>query len=645
MTVMIKARRQQQRMMGLPTIRCFLLVAFLSLKVLSHAQIPSPGIYELREGDNIFDAGYYARYIVNPGSFYKVIISPHKEASAYNVKYALIAIDTVHSNGLMKIALLRDTVSAKGKVLLQEAVVKPPPFYQQKPLLVQDFQIAGDSLTGLIKPGDYIESRMDVKGYWTFRQDQLAISKAPVRKNLSQYDSATHENSYGSIFTFEQGIFYSSNAWKAPYIDLRYTGSIERIPVYITPYPKGVSKTCLSKNEYYAIRRDSADWFFIDRIRVLAGTQRYHTIDGVREQSTQPAIVSGWVKKQDLVANRWVRQLQQSPAFRFEVSDTSASDDGYENAGQLDAVRIINKRTRQVQVILDIGATPDNSINNVVQVQDCNFDGYPDIWINFQNGGAGPNYTRNFYLYNPHNRQFEYSEELSDLPQVEVDSRAKRITSNWRDGAAHHGGEQYTFTHDTLTKTSYWDNYCRNEYFCTYTEGKQVGSNWQEKTHYQGIISDTAVIYPEPNDTAAASGMNVKTDWVDILGETPLWFHIEITDSNGHARKGWTKKTNMLPAVWLNFSAQTAQYSFSAATADSTSLAAVRVTDKRTGEVKQLIPIYTSPEYSDTFFETGDYNNDHLTDFRIATCYEQDQAIYDYYLFDSRNGLFKLLKK
>ncbi|HET8572913.1 MAG TPA: hypothetical protein VFL76_03490 [Edaphocola sp.] len=48
------------------------------------------------------------------------------------------------------------------------------------------------------------------------------------------------------------------------------------------------------------------------------------------------------------------------------------------------------------------------------------------------------------------------------MAQVSIDTESKTITSAFLDGAG-----TYTFLHDTLAQTAYWDNYCRGLFIVT----------------------------------------------------------------------------------------------------------------------------------------------------------------------------------
>lgn len=123
------------------------------------------------------------------------------------------------------------------------------------------------------------------------------------------------------------------------------------------------------------------------------------------------------------------------------------------------ALQIIDKRTGLlIQEILDIGGTHClASPEEFLSVEDANFDGYPDLKIPTSSGGAGPNSTENFYLYNQLTQQFEFNQELSDLTQVSIDPKHKWIQSDSRGSCCSHSSEFYRFVSGHLFMVASWD--------------------------------------------------------------------------------------------------------------------------------------------------------------------------------------------
>lgn len=346
---------------------------------------------------------------------------------------------------------------------------------------------------------------------------------------------------------------------------------------------------------------------------------------------------TGFAQKQDTSKYLWVKQKQQTKKFRFEVSGTD--DDNYSmSRGSVDALKIINKKTGAVQLLTHIYCEIEGSIDNdVVQVKDCNFDGYLDLMIYAHGGGAGPNYGYNFYLYNPQTEQFEYHKKLSDLSQVEVDSKTKTISSNWRASAGDHGGETYTFMADTLTEISGWTSHWFPTGFIVNNSGKLVHNQWKDSISFGTVIQDDSVpVFAKPNPHASTSGVLVKNNRLIICQETPLWFYVE--DENDQSISGWLKKTQLLPKEDLPYSAETKDYRFVAMTKDSTIVVGIKVIDKAMNKVIQIIPKYRGFEFSDDSFQVEEKNKGHLA-FHIKNTHF---GASEYYQFDKKKDLFEI---
>src|SRR5699024_9367948 len=243
----------------------------------------------------------------------------------------------------------------------------------------------------------------------------------------------------------------------------------------------------------------------------------------------------------------WVKQKQETPKYRFEVSG-SKKERGYGMYSMtVNAIKVINKKTGKVQILTHIG-TPTDALDDVVQVQDCNFDGYPDFWIFAHDGGAGPNYGDDFYLYHPESGKFEYNEQLSNLTQVAVDTKMKTITSEFRDGCCHHGGEAYTFKNGQLDTLSYWNRqFGYFGIFAEYSAGKKENGKWNDSTFYEvSPVGENTKIWAVPKVGAAVVKTLEADQIVAIHKEKPLWFYVTNTDY-GKSFKGWMKKRDVFP--------------------------------------------------------------------------------------------------
>lgn len=146
----------------------------------------------------------------------------------------------------------------------------------------------------------------------------------------------------------------------------------------------------------------------------------------------------------------WVRQSQDTKAYDFEV--------GFEKETPR-YVRVISHETgKTVQTLSDIdGEEWTDNKNEVLRVIDANFDSYLDIVVHGWSGGASPNNTDNYYLYNPKDEKFVFDKQLSELTQLYFDTKNKKISTEFRDGCCHHGGSIYRYINGALIEIANWD--------------------------------------------------------------------------------------------------------------------------------------------------------------------------------------------
>ncbi|MDB5876703.1 MAG: hypothetical protein JWQ41_117 [Variovorax sp.] len=122
------------------------------------------------------------------------------------------------------------------------------------------------------------------------------------------------------------------------------------------------------------------------------------------------------------------------------------------------AIRVFNRRSgallQEIQVV-DASATSQNP-NEIVSIIDANFDGQPDFFVPFWDGGGGPNYMDNYYLFNSAAGVFEIDAELSTLSEIFFNPNGK-ISFSYRSGCcADHGGT-YRFIGGKLKLVADWD--------------------------------------------------------------------------------------------------------------------------------------------------------------------------------------------
>lgn len=222
-----------------------------------------------------------------------------------------------------------------------------------------------------------------------------------------------------------------------PYRDVLYLKN--SVPVYTLPDRKSVRGN-IDGGSYVAVLNVNSDWYEVDSF-------------------SQDAISNhGWINRDDILKVRWIAQKAETRNFRFRVAFLPG-EDASESALPV-AIEVIDRKTdRRVQVIRDFYSDPMffAADNEVLQVVDANFDGHPDISIFGQSGGAGPNNTVNFFLFDRSTGQFVFDKELSNLPQISIDPNTRTINSAQRDGCCRHSADTYRYRGKTLMLVANWD--------------------------------------------------------------------------------------------------------------------------------------------------------------------------------------------
>lgn len=159
----------------------------------------------------------------------------------------------------------------------------------------------------------------------------------------------------------------------------------------------------------------------------------------------------------DSARGRWVGQKSTTKALRFRLRVLTAGA-GSDTKFAAEELQVIDRQTgRVLQAIDDIDGTGMyTEADRLLKVADANFDRHPDIVIAAADGGAGPNNTDYFYIYNPRRKRFEFDEELSSLTQVTI-NRNGTITSASRGSCCSHSSETYRYVRGRLTLISSWD--------------------------------------------------------------------------------------------------------------------------------------------------------------------------------------------
>ena len=176
----------------------------------------------------------------------------------------------------------------------------------------------------------------------------------------------------------------------------------------------------------------------------------------------------------------WYDQRVLTSDHAFSAYATNEDKDRF----SLRAIRIIDRKTgKVVQQIDGIDAMPWwGGAGSLVGVVDANFDGRPDITFQYADGGAGPDSTYHFYLFNPRSGRFEFDPVLSDLTQVAI-GRDGTITSASRGGCCQHYSATYRYFGGKLLMVAEEDErYTADGNWIVTSTNRMVNGKWKTGT-------------------------------------------------------------------------------------------------------------------------------------------------------------------
>ena len=222
------------------------------------------------------------------------------------------------------------------------------------------------------------------------------------------------------------------------YIDLLYAGKAVRM--YERPdrgFDLGID---VEANSYFAILSVNPAWYQIERF------------------SQDGKSIQGWINRDDLINVQWITQKSRTKDFQFRVAFRKTDDEYYRRPFDPVAIEVLDSKTGQrIQVIRDFDSDIETADDDALSTVDANFDGYQDLSMYGMSGGAGPNSTQNFFLFDPETRQFVFSQQLSDLPQITINSKNRTIESASRGGCCSHSSEKYRYVGKRLVLIANWD--------------------------------------------------------------------------------------------------------------------------------------------------------------------------------------------
>ncbi|WP_153012822.1 XAC2610-related protein [Pseudacidovorax intermedius] len=168
------------------------------------------------------------------------------------------------------------------------------------------------------------------------------------------------------------------------------------------------------------------------------------------------SIVRGWLDRDTMDELRWIDQDATTGNFRFRVAFDAAGPE-YDTERPAVAIEVRDASTgKRLQVFRDFYSESQEPSAKALELVDANFDGHPDLSIFGSSGGAGPNSSTNFFLFNPTTREFAYDAALSDLTQISIDPKSKTIFSASRGSCCSHYSSTWRYIQGRLTEVGNW---------------------------------------------------------------------------------------------------------------------------------------------------------------------------------------------
>lgn len=222
---------------------------------------------------------------------------------------------------------------------------------------------------------------------------------------------------------------------------------VRDVPFYSTPAYDSEVLTNLASGNYVALTSIHPEWLRAD----------FPHADGT--------VSSGWLAHRDLVSPLWAQQQADDGHHTFRVAYQPQMQSGLYSMEPEDAepdleagiywqmVEVTSRKTGKVNYIFYDSQEPvKTDPKNLLDLVDINFDGHVDLRLFGGSGGAGPNSSSAYFLYDKASDQFNYHEEVSDLTQLEIDARSKTLHAAWRASCCEHGWATYRWRRGELLK-------------------------------------------------------------------------------------------------------------------------------------------------------------------------------------------------
>jgi hypothetical protein len=129
-------------------------------------------------------------------------------------------------------------------------------------------------------------------------------------------------------------------------------------------------------------------------------------------------------------------------------------DDGVALKYKVQKIDILDNQSKKIVQTISLKDTDFIFIepNQILSVDDYNFDGNPDISVPTSDGGIGPNNMNAFFVFTPKEQKYNLNEFLSKLPQPVLNKKDKYIESSFRDGCCSSNTERYKIQGNNFVK-------------------------------------------------------------------------------------------------------------------------------------------------------------------------------------------------
>lgn len=499
-----------------------------------------PGIYYLNPHDTPLHYLPPSKLHAPQHAALYVRAQPMGQLQAWGTHYALVSQDTAGGRNTNSLVFLNaptysDDTGASGR-----SQTEPIYFYENE-----------GALRILPSYGDNPLERPQ-NGTFNLQENWFSVYRTASRevRNLEDLDD-TGAPVAGTVLRMEAAAFNLFK--KLPLIQIIPNSEADSIPMYHTTDTTKAPMAWIAPSENLFVHGDTLNgrWLDVSRFLLLHDERVRLSASGKRVQHPRLEQIRAWVRQEDRYYGQWTTHIDELDAYRFEVSGASQEID-FSDRAILSAIKVVDKRTQEtVQVITEIGAEIRGELSRSLTFVDANFDGYPDIMADFADGGAGPNYTRVFFVFNPEKEVFEYHAGLSALPQVEIDTVKQRVRSSWRSGAAQHGMAEYCFMNGTMVHIYQWDQTWESADVAQQVESiLQEDGTWAKKVWYEMSLADETVpVHRKPSEEGAPLAMWTNTSIVlRVLQRDGEWYFVEFTDPQ--ALTGWVQALDdLIPSL------------------------------------------------------------------------------------------------